>query len=131
MRELKQAGAIITGKTSLHELALEGLSIWSLGGQTINPYDHSQTLGGSSGGIGAAIAASLAVIGKGTDTVNSLRSHASANSLFSFRPTRGLISCPGVIPISFTQDTVGTIGRSVADTAKILTVIARVGTIQM
>ena len=124
---LKRAGAIIMGKTNLHELALEGLSVSSLGGQTINPYDHSRTPGGSSGGTGAAIAASLAVIGTGTDTVNSLRSPASANSLFSFRPTRGLISRAGVVPISFTQDAVGAIGRSVADIAKVLTVMASVG----
>lgn len=124
---LKRAGAIILGKTNLHELALEGLSVSSLGGQTINPYDHSRTPGGSSGGTGAAIASDLAVIGTGTDTVNSLRSPASANSLFSFRPTRGLISRAGVIPISFTQDTVGAIGRTIADIAKVLTVMASVG----
>jgi Asp-tRNA(Asn)/Glu-tRNA(Gln) amidotransferase A subunit family amidase len=127
VRALKRAGAVIMGKTNLHELALEGLSVSSLGGQTINPYDHSRTPGGSSGGTGAAIAASLAVIGTGTDTVNSLRSPASANSLFSFRPTRGLISRAGVVPISFTQDAVGAIGRSVADIAKVLTVMASVG----
>jgi Asp-tRNA(Asn)/Glu-tRNA(Gln) amidotransferase A subunit family amidase len=127
VRELKRAGAIIMGKTNLHELALEGLSVSSLGGQTINPYDHSRTPGGSSGGTGAAIAASLAVVGTGTDTVNSLRSPASANSLFSFRPTRGLISRTGVVPVSFTQDTVGAIGRSVTDIAKILTVMVSVG----
>jgi Asp-tRNA(Asn)/Glu-tRNA(Gln) amidotransferase A subunit family amidase len=94
VRALKRAGAVILGKTNLHELALEGLSVSSLGGQTINPYDDSRTPGGSSGGTGAAIAASLAVTGTGTDAVNSLRSPASANSLFSFRPTRGAhISC--------------------------------------
>ena len=124
---LKRAGAIILGKTNLHELALEGLSVSSLGGQTINPYDHSRTPGGSSGGTGAAIASNLAVIGTGTDTVNSLRSPASANSLFSFRPTRGLVSRAGVVPISFTQDAVGAIGRTVTDIAKVLTVMASVG----
>ncbi len=124
---LKRAGAIILGKTNLHELALEGLSVSSLGGQSINPYDHSRTPGGSSGGTGAAITSDLAVIGTGTDTVNSLRSPASANSLFSFRPTRGLISRSGVIPISFTQDTVGAIGRTIADIAKVLTVMSSVG----
>lgn len=127
VRALKRAGAVILGKTNLHELALEGLSVSSLGGQTINPYDHSRTPGGSSGGTGAAIAASFAVIGTGTDTVNSLRSPASANNLFSFRPTRGLISRAGVVPISYTQDAVGAIGRSVADIAKVLTVMASVG----
>lgn len=62
---LKNAGAIILGKTNLHELALEGLSLSSLGGQTVNPYDHSRTPGGSSGGTGAAIATSFAVFGTG------------------------------------------------------------------
>lgn len=123
----KAAGAIILGKTNLHELALEGLSVSSLGGQTVNPYDLKRTPGGSSGGTGAAIAASFAVFGTGTDTVNSLRSPASANSLFSIRPTRGLISRAGVIPISFTQDVIGPIARNVNDLAIALTVMAGVG----
>jgi Asp-tRNA(Asn)/Glu-tRNA(Gln) amidotransferase A subunit family amidase len=62
---LKTAGAIILGKTNMHELALEGLTVSSLGGQTINPYDHTRTPGGSSGGTGAAIATSFAVFGTG------------------------------------------------------------------
>lgn len=123
----RRAGAVILGKTNLHELALEGLSVSSLGGQTVNPYDLSRTPGGSSGGTGAAIAASFAVFGTGSDTVNSLRSPASANSLFSFRPTRGLISRAGVIPNSYTQDTIGAIGRSLPDIATALTVMAGVG----
>ncbi|KAL9064795.1 MAG: hypothetical protein Q9161_008650 [Pseudevernia consocians] len=124
---LKLAGAIILGKTNLHELALEGLTVSSLGGQTVNPYDHTRTPGGSSGGTGAAVAASFAVFGTGTDTVNSLRSPASANSLFSVRPTRGLISRTGIIPISFTQDAVGPIARNIDDLAIALTVMASVG----
>ena len=124
---LKRASAIILGKTNLHEMALEGLSVSSLGGQTLNPYDHTRTPGGSSGGTGAAIAASFAVVGAGTDTVNSLRSPASANSLFSIRPTRGLISRSGIIPISHTQDAVGPMARNVEDLAITLTVIAGVG----
>ena len=127
VRALRAAGAVILGKTNLHELALEGLSVSSLGGQTINPYDFTRTPGGSSGGTGAAIAASFAVFGTGTDTVNSLRSPASANSLFSFRPTRGLISRAGVIPISYTQDTIGAIGRSLPDIATALTVMSSIG----
>ena len=123
----RNAGAIILGKTNLHELALEGLSVSSLGGQTVNAYDSNRTPGGSSGGTGAGVASSFAVFGTGTDTVNSLRSPASANSLFSFRPTRGLISRAGVIPISYTQDTIGAIGRSVVDIATALTVMAGVG----
>ncbi|KAF4635958.1 hypothetical protein G7Y89_g2128 [Cudoniella acicularis] len=140
---LKNAGAIILGKTNLHELALEGLSVSSLGGQTINPYDKTRTSGGSSGGTGAAIATSLAVFGtgedfkpppkddcspsSGTDTMNSLRSPASVNSLFSVRPTRGLISRAGIIPISYTQDAIGPIVRNVKDLAVALNVMASIG----
>jgi Asp-tRNA(Asn)/Glu-tRNA(Gln) amidotransferase A subunit family amidase len=123
----KRAGAIVLGKTNLHELALEGLSVSSLGGQTVNPYDDTRTPGGSSGGSGAAIAASFAVFATGTDTVNSLRSPASANSLFSFRPTRGLITRAGVIPISYTQDTLGAMARNLKDLAVALTVMAGIG----
>lgn len=127
VKALKAAGAIILGKTNLHELALEGLSVSSLGGQTLNPYDQTRTPGGSSGGSGAAVAANLAVFATGTDTVNSLRSPAASNSLFSFRPTRGLISRAGVIPISFTQDAVGAMARTVRDLALAMTVMAGVG----
>lgn len=124
---LKKAGAIILGKANLHELALEGLSVSSLGGQTINPYDDTRTPGGSSGGSGAAVAASFCIWATGTDTVNSLRSPASANSLFSCRPTRGLVSRAGIIPISYTQDAIGPIARSVEDVATALTFMASVG----
>ncbi|KAL9588756.1 MAG: hypothetical protein Q9203_002429 [Teloschistes exilis] len=124
---LESAGAIILGKTNLHELALEGLSVSSLGGQTLNPYDTTRTPGGSSGGTGAAIAASFAVLGTGSDTVNSLRSPASANSLFSIRPTRGLLSRAGIIPISYTQDAIGPIARNVRDLAVALEIMASVG----
>ncbi|KAH8908041.1 amidase signature enzyme [Coniochaeta sp. PMI_546] len=123
----KKAGAIILGKANLHEIALEGLSVSSLGGQTVNPYDHTRTPGGSSGGSGAAMGTSLAVFATGTDTVNSLRSPASANSLFSFRPTRGLITRVGVIPISYTQDTIGAMARNLKDLAAALTVMAGIG----
>jgi len=130
VRAFRDAGAVILGKANLHELALEGLSVSSLGGQTFNPYDHTRTPGGSSGGTGAAVACSFAVLGTGTDTVNSLRSPAASNSLFSFRPTRGLISRAGVIPISYTQDAVGAIGRTVRDLAVALTVMAGATTTQ-
>ncbi|KAH6855188.1 amidase signature domain-containing protein [Chaetomium sp. MPI-CAGE-AT-0009] len=127
VRAMVEAGAVILGKTNLHEMALEGLTVSSLGGQTANPYDLTRTPGGSSGGSGAAVAANFAVLATGTDTVNSLRSPASANSLFSFRPTRGLISRAGVIPISSTQDTVGAMARNPSDLAVALTVMASVG----
>jgi len=124
---LKKAGAIILGKANLHELALEGISVSSLGGQTINPYDSTRTPGGSSGGTGVAVASSFCVFGTGTDTVNSLRSPASANSLFSIRPTRGLITRTGIIPISLTQDVIGPIARSIKDVAIALTVMCNTG----
>lgn len=124
---LKNAGAIILGKANLHELALEGISVSSLGGQTINPYDTNRTPGGSSGGTGAAVASSFCVFGTGTDTVNSLRSPASANSLCSIRPTQGLITRTGIIPISDTHDVIGPIARTIKDVAIALTVMASTG----
>jgi amidase len=121
---LRQAGALILGKTNLHDLALAGVTASSLGGQTKNPYELTRTPGGSSGGTGAALAANFATVGTGSDTVNSIRSPSSANSLVGIRPTRGLISRAGVIPVSFTQDTVGPITRTVADAAVMLDVMA-------
>jgi Asp-tRNA(Asn)/Glu-tRNA(Gln) amidotransferase A subunit family amidase len=123
----KQAGAIVLGKANLHELALEGISVSSLGGQTVNPYDSTRTPGGSSGGTGVAVASSFCVFGTGTDTVNSLRSPASANSLCSIRPTKGLITRTGIIPISTTHDVIGPIARSIKDVAVALTVMATTG----
>ena len=105
----RRAGALILGKTNMHELALAGVTASSLGGQTKNPYELTRTPGGSSGGTGAALAANFATVGTGSDTVNSIRSPSSANSLVGIRPTRGLISRAGVIPVSFTQDAVGPI----------------------
>ena len=124
---LREAGAIILGKANLHELALEGLSVSSMEGQTINPYDFTRTPGGSSGGSSASVAISFCVLATGTDTVNSLRSPASANSLFSVRPTRGLITRAGIVPISYTQDAIGPIARTVKDAAIALTVMASTG----
>ena len=121
---LRQSGALILGKTNMHELALAGLTASSLGGQTRNPYELSRTPGGSSGGTGAALAANFATVGTGSDTVNSIRSPASANSLVGLRPTQGLISRAGVIPVSFTQDAAGPVARTVADAAVMLDVMA-------
>jgi amidase len=122
---LRENGALILGKTNMHELALgAGLTVSSLGGQTKNPYELLRTPGGSSGGTGAAVAANFATVGTGSDTANSIRSPSSANSLVGFRPTRGLISRAGVIPVSFTQDAVGPLARNVADVAVMLDVMA-------
>ncbi|GAC1545393.1 MAG: amidase [Vulcanimicrobiaceae bacterium] len=122
--KLRAAGAIVLAKTNLHEFALAGMTSSSLGGQTRNPYDLTRTPGGSSGGTGAAVAANLAAAGTGSDTVNSVRSPASANSLVGIRPTRGLVSRAGIVPVSFTQDAAGPIARSVTDAARLLDVMA-------
>ncbi|WP_454712196.1 amidase family protein [Cupriavidus nantongensis] len=124
IRRLREAGAIVLAKTNLHELASGGETVSTLGGQTLNPYDLARTPGGSSGGTAAGIAASFGVLGLGTDGVNSIRSPASANSLVGLRPTMGLISRAGLVPCGLTQDTIGPITRTVADTALMLDVIA-------
>jgi len=107
----------------MHELALVGVTLSSLGGQTLDPYDLTRTPGGSSGGTGTAIAANFAVLGMGTDTVNSTRSPASACNLVGVRPTKGLLSREGIIPVSFTQDAAGPIVRTVRDAALMIDVM--------
>lgn len=124
VKRLRAAGAIVLAKVNLTELARGGTTVSSLGGQTKNPYDLIRTPGGSSGGTGAAIAANFATIGTGSDTGQSIRSPASAQSLVGLRPTRGLVSRDGIIPLSTTQDAAGPITRTVEDAARMLDVIA-------
>ncbi|TAN29121.1 MAG: amidase [Castellaniella sp.] len=121
---LRKAGALVLGKTNLSEFALTGVTRSSLGGQTKNPYDLTRTPGGSSGGTGAALAANFALAGTGSDTVNSVRSPASANSVVGFRATNGLVSRAGIIPVSATQDSAGPLARTVSDVAIMLQVMA-------
>ncbi|MCH7825602.1 MAG: amidase, partial [Acidobacteria bacterium] len=90
------------------------------GGQTLNPYDLARNPGGSSGGTGAAIAASFAAVGMGSDTCGSIRIPASHNNLVGLRPTKGLSSISGIIPLSHTQDVGGPLARSVTDLAIVL-----------
>lgn len=123
-KRLRESGAIILAKTNLHEFAIWGESISSILGQAVNPYDPTRTPGGSSGGTGATIASNIGIIGIGTDTINSIRSPASANSLVGIRPTIGLVSRAGIVPYSLTQDTAGPICRTVEDAARCLDVIA-------
>ena len=118
--KLKDAGAIILAKANLQELAAGIVTVSSLGGQTKNPYDLTRNPGGSSGGTGAAVAASFAAAGMGTDTCGSIRIPSSHNNLTGLRPTRGLSSRGGVIPLSHTQDVAGPIARSVRDVARLL-----------
>jgi Asp-tRNA(Asn)/Glu-tRNA(Gln) amidotransferase A subunit family amidase len=118
--KLRENGALILGKANLQEFASGGISVSSLGGQTRNPYDLTRTPGGSSGGTGAAVAANFATAGTGSDTGGSIRSPSSANNLVGIRPTTGLISRDGIIPVSVTQDTIGPMTRNVADCARML-----------
>jgi amidase len=120
VKRLRDAGAIIIGKTNLHELASGITTISSAGGQTRNPYDPSRTPGGSSGGTGAAVAASFAAAGMGSDTCGSIRIPAANNNLFGLRGTAGLSSRSGIIPLSHTQDIGGPLARTVTDLAVML-----------
>jgi Asp-tRNA(Asn)/Glu-tRNA(Gln) amidotransferase A subunit family amidase len=124
VQKIRKAGALILAKANMSEFARGGMSVSSLGGQVLNPYDLTRTPGGSSGGTGAAIAANFAVIGTGSDTGQSIRSPASANNLVGIRPTRGLISRSGIVPNSLTQDEIGPIARTVTDAALLLDVMA-------
>lgn len=117
VRRLREAGAVILGKTNMHELASGITTIGSLGGQTRNPYDPTRNPGGSSGGTGAAVAASFAAVGWGSDTCGSIRIPSAHNNLVGLRPTKGLSSIDGIIPLSHTQDVGGPLARRVEDLA--------------
>lgn len=121
-RQLKEAGAIILGKANLSEWAnFRGelsTSGWSgVGGQTRNPYDISRNPCGSSAGSGVAVSANLAVLAIGTETNGSIVCPSHANGIVGIKPTVGLVSRSGVIPISSTQDTPGPMARTVRDAA--------------
>jgi Asp-tRNA(Asn)/Glu-tRNA(Gln) amidotransferase A subunit family amidase len=120
VRKLRQAGAVILGKTTMHELAAGITTISSLTGQTRNPYDLLRVPGGSSGGTGAAIGASFAAAGMGSDTCGSIRIPAANQNLVGLRGTHGLSSRTGVMPLSSTQDIAGPLARSVTDLAIML-----------
>ena len=120
VRKLREAGAVILGKTNLHELAMGITTIASFGGQTRNPYDPRRNPGGSSGGTGAAVAASFAAAAMGSDTCGSIRIPSSHNNLVGLRGTAGLSSRDGILPLSHTQDIGGPLARTVADLAVVL-----------
>jgi amidase len=126
---LRAAGVIILGKTNLSEWAnirsTHSISGWSaIGGWTHNPYVLDRSTCGSSAGSGAAIAASLAAAGLGTETNGSLVCPGAFNSLVSLKPTVGLVSRTHIVPISHTQDTAGPMARNVADAALLLSAMA-------
>jgi len=124
-KKLREAGAVILGKTNLSEWAnlrsSHSTSGWSgRGGQTKNPYVLDRNPCGSSSGTGAAVAANLSAIGIGTETDGSVVCPSNANSLVGIKPTVGLISRAGIIPISHSQDTSGPMCRTVTDAAILL-----------
>ena len=126
---LRASGAVILGKTNLSEWAnfrsTRSSSGWSgRGGQTRNPYALDRNPCGSSSGSGAAIAANLAMVAIGSETDGSIVCPSSANGLVGIKPTVGLVSRSGIIPISASQDTAGPMARTVADAATVLTVMA-------
>lgn len=121
---LMQAGAIILAKTNLHEYAYGITSISSLVGQTRNPYDPRRVPGGSSGGTAAAVAASFAAAGFGSDTCGSIRIPSAFNNLIGLRPSKGLSSIYGILPLSHTQDVAGPLARSALDLAIILDIVS-------
>ena len=128
---LRAAGAVILGKTNLSEWAnfrsTKSTSGWSgRGGQVRNPYVLDRNPCGSSSGTGAAIAANLAAVGVGTETDGSIVCPSSANGIVGLKPTVGLVSRSGIIPISATQDTAGSMARTVADAAALLTALTGV-----
>jgi amidase len=126
---LRQAGAVIVGKANLSEWAnfrsSHGSSGWStLGGQTANPYALERNPSGSSSGSAAGVAAGLAPIAIGTETDGSIVCPASACGVVGIKPTLGLVSRTGIVPISPEQDTAGPMARTVADAAALLSVLA-------
>jgi len=123
-RRLAAAGAIVVGKTNLHEFAFGGTSATSYYGPVRNPWALERNPGGSSGGSAAAVATDLCYGALGTDTGGSIRTPASYCSVVGLKPTYGLVSIRGIIPLTVSLDHCGPITRSVADAAMILTVLA-------
>jgi amidase len=132
-KKLRDAGAVIIGKTNLSEWAnfrsSHSTSGWSgRGGQTKNPYVLDRNPCGSSSGTGAAVAANLAALGVGTETDGSVVCPSNANSLVGIKPTLGLISRAGIVPIAHSQDTAGPMCRTVTDAAILLGVLTGIDT---
>jgi amidase len=124
-RKLREAGAVILGKTNLSEWAnirsSHSSSGWSgRGGQTHNPYALDRNPSGSSSGSGVAVAANLCAVAVGTETDGSIMSPANANGIVGIKPTLGLVSRAGIIPIAHSQDTAGPMARTVTDAAILL-----------
>jgi len=122
-RRLTEAGAIILAKLNMSEFA-SGDAMNSLDGATYNPHNPARSPSGSSGGSGVAIAAAYAMLALGTDTGGSVRGPSSANGIVGLKPTHGLLSRDGIIPLALSFDTAGPMARSVYDVALSLNVLA-------
>jgi aspartyl-tRNA(Asn)/glutamyl-tRNA(Gln) amidotransferase subunit A len=124
VRRLKTAGAVLLGKTNMQEFAFGGTSLISYFGAVRNPWEPGYIAGGSSGGSAAAVAAELCYGALGSDTAGSVRLPASHCGIAGLKPTYGLVSIRGVVPLSWSLDHVGPLARTVADTALLLQAIA-------
>jgi amidase len=125
VKKLRAAGAVIIGKANLSEFA-SGSAHSSLGGSMRNPHDLLRSPSGSSGGTGIAIAAAFASVGLGTDTGGSIRGPSTSNGIAGLKPTHGLISRDGIIPLALSFDTAGPMARSVYDVAAALGIMTGV-----
>jgi amidase len=128
VKRLREAGAVILGKSNLSEWAnfrsSNSVSGWSSrGGQTRNPYALDRTPSGSSSGSAVAVAANLCAVAIGTETDGSITSPCACNNLVGLKPTLGLVSQAGIVPIAHSQDTAGPMGRTVEDCARVMNVI--------
>ncbi|MDX2178302.1 MAG: amidase [Bryobacteraceae bacterium] len=123
-RRLKAAGAIVIGKTNLHEFANGGTSVVSYFGPVRNPWALDRHPGGSSGGSGAAVAMDMAYGALGTDTGGSIRTPASLCGIVGLKPTHGLVSIRGIVPLVWTLDHCGPMTRTVEDSAIMLQALA-------
>jgi amidase len=125
VRKIKEAGAIVLAKSNMAEWAFSPLeTVNSILGWSHNPYDTSRVTAGSSGGTAAAVAASLGLVGLGSDTGNSIRGPSSHQALFGIRSQMGLTSRAGVIPLNNRADIAGPMARTVSDAVKVFDVIA-------
>jgi Asp-tRNA(Asn)/Glu-tRNA(Gln) amidotransferase A subunit family amidase len=124
VQRLRNAGAVLIGKTNLHEFALGTTSEESAYGPVRNPLDTSRSAGGSSGGSAAAVATGMGVASIGSDTGGSIRIPAAACGVVGLKPSLGEVPTDGVVPLSATFDHVGPIARSVADAALLWAVLA-------
>ncbi len=125
VKKLREAGAIVLAKSNMAEWAFSPYqTVSSTAGTTRNPYDLERVPAGSSGGTAAAVSANLGAVGLGTDTGNSIRGPSSHNCLVGIRPTMGLTSRDGIIPLHLRNDIGGPMTRTVEDAAKLLEIIA-------